>query len=58
MTKELTERINYAKTMGHDIIMVKDDRYVSGTWDEQAHAEKLGYKFVGTVADLWIAVNK
>lgn len=58
MTKELTERINYAKAVGHDIIMVKDGRYVSGTWDEQARAEKLGYKFVGAVADLWIAANK
>ncbi len=54
----LNERIEYAKEMQHDIIMAKGDRYVSGTWDEQAHAEKLGFEFVGTVAQLWNELHK
>ena len=54
----LKERIDYAKEMQHDIIMVKDDRYVSGTWDEQARAEALGFKFVGSVAQLWEEAHK
>ena len=52
MKKALKERINFTKEMQHDIIMVKDNRYISGTWDEQARAEKLGFEFVGTVAQL------
>lgn len=49
----LKERVEYAKEMNHDIIMVKDGKYVSGTWDEQDRAEKAGFTFVGTVATLW-----
>lgn len=49
----LKERVEYAKEMSHDIIMVKNGNYVSGSWDEQTRAEKLGFEFVGTVAQLW-----
>lgn len=49
----LKERVGYAKEMNHDIIMVKNDNYVSGTWDEQTRAEKMGFEFVGTVVQLW-----
>ncbi len=54
----LKERIDYAKEMGHDIIMVKDGYYVSGAWDEQARAEAQGFKFVGSVAQLWEEAHK
>ena len=53
----LTERVEFAKEMGHDIVMVKNGRYVSGSWDEQNHAEKLGFEFVGTVAQLWMTAH-
>ena len=49
----LKDRVEYAKEMNHDIIMAKNGTYVSGTWDEQTRAEKLGFEFVGTVAQLW-----
>ena len=49
----LKERVEYAKDMNHGIIMAKNGTYVSGTWDEQTRAEKLGFEFVGTVAQLW-----
>ncbi len=54
----LEERINYAKEMQHDIIMVKDGQYVSGMRDEQARAEAQGFKFVGSVAQLWEEAQK
>lgn len=54
----LNERVEFAKEMGHDIIMVKDGKYMSGSWDEQAYAEKRGFEFVGTVAELWQADHK
>lgn len=54
----LNERIEFAKAMQHDIIMVKDGRYVSGTWDEQTRAEQLGFEFVGSVAQLWNELHK
>ena len=54
----LEERIQYAKEENHDIILVKDGRYVSGTWDEKEYAEKHGFEFVGTVAQLWRELNK
>lgn len=50
----LIDRIEYAKKMGHDIIMVKNDRYMSGNWNEKEYAEKCGFEFVGTVAQLWL----
>lgn len=53
----LIERIEYAKEMGHDIIMVKNDRYMSGSWDEKEYAEKRGFAFVGTVAQLWLVAH-
>ncbi len=53
----LKERVEYAKEMKHDIIMVKNGNYVSGTWDEQTHAEKLGFEFVGTVTQFWNAMK-
>ena len=53
----LKERDEYAKEMKHDIIMVKNGNYVSGTWDEQTHAEKLGFEFVGTVTQFWNAMK-
>ena len=56
--KNLNERVEFAKEMGHDIIMVKDGKYMSGSWDEQAYAEKRGFEFVGTVAELWQADHK
>ncbi len=51
MTK-LQERINYAKEMNHDFIAEKDGNYVSGNWDDVKHAEKCGWKVIGTVAEL------
>lgn len=54
----LKEKVEYTKEMKHDIIiMVKNGNYVSGTWDEQTHAEKLGFEFVGTVTQLWNAMK-
>lgn len=58
MTTALKERIEYAKEMQHDIIMVKEGRYISGTWDEKVYAEKHGFEFVGTVAELWREMHK
>lgn len=48
----LEETIKYAKDFNYDIIMVKGGKYVAGTWDEQKYAEKNGWEFVGTVAQL------
>lgn len=48
----LEETIKYAKDFNYDIIMVKNGKYVAGTWDEQKYAEKNGWEFVGTVAQL------
>ena len=53
----LKERVEYAKEMKHHIIMVKNGNYVSGTLDEQTHAEKLGFEFVGTVTQFWNAMK-
>jgi hypothetical protein len=49
----LNERIQFAKEEDHDIILVKNGKYMSGSWDEKEYAEKRGWKFVGTVAQLW-----
>lgn len=49
----LDERIQFAKEEDHDIILVKNGKYMSGSWDEKEYAEKRGWEFVGTVAQLW-----
>lgn len=48
----LKETIEYGKHLNLDIIMVKDDRYVACKWEEKKYAEKYGFTFVGTVAQL------
>lgn len=50
MTKN--EAIEYGKNWNKDIIMVKGERYVAGTWDEEEYAIKCGFTFVGTIAEL------
>lgn len=49
----LNERLEYAKAIGHDVILVKNDNYVSGTYDEVEYAQKNGFVVVGTVTELY-----
>ncbi len=54
----LMERVEFAKRLDQDIIMVKDGQYMSGKWDEREYAEECGFEFVGTVDQLWLAAQK
>ena len=54
----LMERVEFAKRLDQDIIMVKDGQYMSGKWDEREYAEECGFEFVGTVAQLWLAAQE
>lgn len=49
----IKERLQYAKEMNHDFIAEKDGNYVSGSWEEMAHAEKCGWNVIGSVAELY-----
>lgn len=51
---DLIQRVAYGMDpeVNHDIVYSKDGKYTSGTYDESEKAERLGWKYEGTVSDL------